>query len=69
MLLVAGGTKYSTKNSYWSELNTTEILSTIDGVEGWTMVASLPYYAWNLSGATLSNIVFMIGEYRSLYSE
>ena len=54
---------YSTMDSYWSELNTTEILSTIDGVEGWTMVASLPYSAWNLSGATLNNTVFMIGEY------
>ena len=58
----------STSYNYRGLLDTTEILRTIKA-KAWEYVSSLPFSASNLRGATLSNTVFMIGKYRSLYSE
>ena len=55
VLLVAGGEDIA------KYLSSTEILVTLAGVE-WKTVGPLPTAVYGLSGATLDNTVFMLGE-------
>ena len=57
VLLVAGG--FTTQGNA-NTLGTTEILNTIDG--SWTFAGNLPHRVWGISGATLDNTVFLMGE-------
>ena len=58
VLLVAGG--FTTQGD-GNTLGTTEILNTIDG--SWTFAGNLPHRVSAISGATLDNTVFLIGEW------